>query len=670
MSPFNTLPARRKRIEQGARSPPREPVILVPSPSKSLKAVLALIAGLILLASALPVAAREGAACGVDKAVRFGGVNWESGEFLTAVMRELLERGYGCRTEVVPGNTITLEQALGADDVQIIAEEWVSRSDPWKKAEAAGRVVAVGHPFTDATEGWYVPDYLVHGDPARHIRPSAPDLSDVSQLRDPRYVALFTDAEQPGKGRFLNCPSGWTCEGVNSAKLKAYGLSGAYVDFRPGTGPAMDAAIVSTYALGQPMLFYAFAPSAIAGKLKLFKLREPAYSKACWDDLTSRDGAHRQGCAAPPAVIAYGVSRPYADRAPAIMAVLSRATFPLELVNANLVAIADKTATPTAQALAFLKARPDLWRNWVDPEAADRIEMSLNAGPDKNRATGTGFPAGWTLSIRGPVNAALDQLVVKHGKAFRNAASALLVVEVFVERILRALPWWLVIALMTGAAWAGSRRLALSVSVAVLMLAVGVFGLWDLMIQTLGLVIVAGAISGVIGLGTGIACARWSGLKRVVTPILDIMQTLPSFVYLIPALMLFGLGKAPAILATIIYCAPPMIRLTTLGLEQVDVEAREAGLAFGLGPLQLLWAVELPMARPTIMAGLNQMIMAALSMVVIASMIGARGLGEQVLSGIETLDVGRGLEAGLGIVILAFVLDRVSQGFGAATPKS
>ena len=670
MSPFNTLPARRKRIEQGARSPPREPVILVPSPSKSLKAVLALIAGLILLASALPVAAREGAACGVDKAVRFGGVNWESGEFLTAVMRELLERGYGCRTEVVPGNTITLEQALGADDVQIIAEEWVSRSDPWKKAEAAGRVVAVGHPFTDATEGWYVPDYLVHGDPARHIRPSAPNLSDVSQLRDPRFVALFTDAEQPGKGRFLNCPSGWTCEGVNSAKLKAYGLSGAYVDFRPGTGLAMDAAIVSTYALGQPMLFYAFAPSAIAGKLKIFKLREPAYSKACWDDLTSRDGAHRQGCAAPPAVIAYGVSRPYADRAPAIMAVLSRATFPLELVNANLVAIADKTATPTAQALAFLKARPDLWRNWVDPEAADRIEMSLTAGPDKNRATGTGFPPGWTLSIRGPVNAALDQLVVKHGKAFRNAASALLVVEVFVERILRALPWWLVIALMTGAAWAGSRRLALSVSVAVLMLAVGVFGLWDLMIQTLGLVIVAGAISGVIGLGTGIACARWSGLKRVVTPILDIMQTLPSFVYLIPALMLFGLGKAPAILATIIYCAPPMIRLTTLGLEQVDVEAREAGLAFGLGPLQLLWAVELPMARPTIMAGLNQMIMAALSMVVIASMIGARGLGEQVLSGIETLDVGRGLEAGLGIVILAFVLDRVSQGFGAATPKS
>ena len=168
----------------------------------------------------------------------------------------------------------------------------------------------------------------------------------------------------------------------------------------------------------------------------------------------------------------------------------------------------------------------------------------------------------------------------------------------------------------------------------------------------------------------GILTSRSAWLRRLLLPTLDVMQTLPSFVYLIPVLMLFGLGKAPAILATVIYCAPPMIRLTTLGLEQVDVEAKEAGLAFGLGPLQLLWAVELPMARPTIMAGLNQMIMAALSMVVIASMIGARGLGEQVLSGIETLDVGRGLEAGLGIVILAFVLDRVTQGFGASPTKS
>jgi len=142
-----------------------------------------------------------------------------------------------------------------------------------------------------------------------------------------------------------------------------------------------------------------------------------------------------------------------------------------------------------------------------------------------------------------------------------------------------------------------------------------------------------------------------------------VMQTMPSFVYLLPALMLFGLGKVPAILATIIYCVPPMIRLTALGIEQVDGEIKEAATAFGVTPLQMLLAVELPLARPSIMAGVNQTIMLALSLVVVASMIGARGLGEQVLNGIQTLDVGKGLEAGIGIVILAIVLDRITQGF-------
>jgi ABC-type proline/glycine betaine transport system permease subunit len=142
------------------------------------------------------------------------------------------------------------------------------------------------------------------------------------------------------------------------------------------------------------------------------------------------------------------------------------------------------------------------------------------------------------------------------------------------------------------------------------------------------------------------------------------MQTMPSFVYLIPALMLFGLGKVPAILATVIYALPPMIRLTALGIDQVDAEIKEAATAFGVTPLQMLLTVELPLARPSIMAGVNQTIMLALSMVVVASMIGARGLGERVLNGIQSLDIGQGLEAGIGIVILAVVLDRITQGFG------
>jgi glycine betaine/proline transport system permease protein len=187
--------------------------------------------------------------------------------------------------------------------------------------------------------------------------------------------------------------------------------------------------------------------------------------------------------------------------------------------------------------------------------------------------------------------------------------------------------------------------------------------------QTLALMLIASLISVAIGVPMGIWLAKSELMRRITLPVLDVMQTMPSFVYLIPAIMLFGLGKVPAVLATIIYAVPPLIRLTDLGIRQVDGEVVEAATAFGGSPPQILFGVELPLATPTIMAGLNQTIMMALSMVVVASMIGARGLGEQVLNGIQTLDVGKGLEAGLGIVILAIVLDRITQGFGESSRR-
>jgi glycine betaine/proline transport system permease protein len=151
---------------------------------------------------------------------------------------------------------------------------------------------------------------------------------------------------------------------------------------------------------------------------------------------------------------------------------------------------------------------------------------------------------------------------------------------------------------------------------------------------------------------------------RLLRPVLDLMQTMPAFVYLIPAAMFFGLGRVPGIVATIIFAMPPAVRLTSLGIRQVPKERVEAGLAFGCTRLQLLLKVQLPSARPSIMAGVNQTIMLALSMVVIASMIGAGGLGDTVLRGIQRLDVGLGFEGGLGVVILAIILDRITQSFG------
>lgn len=175
---------------------------------------------------------------------------------------------------------------------------------------------------------------------------------------------------------------------------------------------------------------------------------------------------------------------------------------------------------------------------------------------------------------------------------------------------------------------------------------------------------VATLLSIAIGVPTGILMSRSDRLRTVAMPVLDIMQTMPIFVYLIPFVMLFGPGKIPALLATIVFAVPPAVRLTDLGIRQVDAEILEASRAFGASPRQQLFSVQLPLALPSVMAGVNQTTMMALSMVVIASMIGAGGLGYQVLQGIQRLEVSRGLMAGLGIVFLAVIFDRIAQALG------
>ncbi len=189
-------------------------------------------------------------------------------------------------------------------------------------------------------------------------------------------------------------------------------------------------------------------------------------------------------------------------------------------------------------------------------------------------------------------------------------------------------------------------------------------GLWIATMETLSLVLAATAIAVVIGIPAGIAMARRKAVASVVRPMLDLMQTMPAFVYLIPAAMFFGLGAVPGTIATVIFAMPPVVRLTNLGIRQVHSEFVEAGLAFGCTSQQLLFKVQLPNAMPSIMAGINQTIMLSLSMVVIASMIGAGGLGNTVLTGIQRLDVGTGFEGGLAVVVLAVVLDRITQSVG------
>ncbi|MFY9118702.1 MAG: ABC transporter permease subunit, partial [Syntrophomonadaceae bacterium] len=190
--------------------------------------------------------------------------------------------------------------------------------------------------------------------------------------------------------------------------------------------------------------------------------------------------------------------------------------------------------------------------------------------------------------------------------------------------------------------------------------------LWDETMQTIAMVIAAVALCMIIGVPLGILSAKNQTAHRIITPILDFMQTLPAFVYLLPAIPFFGLGVVPAVITTLIFAMPPIIRLTDLGIKQVPEELVELGKSFGSTFFQMLFKIELPLARPTILAGINQCIMLSLSMVVIAAMIGAKGLGGVVWTAIQQLKMGMGFEAGVAIVIIAIILDRITQNLGKA----
>lgn len=254
------------------------------------------------------------------------------------------------------------------------------------------------------------------------------------------------------------------------------------------------------------------------------------------------------------------------------------------------------------------------------------------------------------------------QWLVTNWEGFFDALSAgLLFLLSQLESLFLWFPWWLFILLIFILGWR-LKSFSSGIIYAAMLFLIGAFGLWSEMMLTLALVVASVVISILIGLPLGVLMAYNESSDAIMKPILDGMQTMPSFVYLIPAMMFFGLGKVPALFATIIYAIPPVVRLTNLGIKSVPTEVVEAAESFGPSFWQLLTKVQLPQAMPTIMTGINQTTMMALAMVVISSMVGARGLGYQVLVGINRIDIAIGVEAGLAIVFLAIIIDRLTQG--------
>jgi len=605
--------------------------------------------------------------CNGGQPIKFAGQTWESAEFTTNILRQILKDAYGCKTETVPGTPAATETALTQDDLQVIAEQWSGRSKIIADGMTAGSVLVVGDTLAGgAQQGWYVPDYVVHGDAARGIKAVAPDLKSWRDL--PKYKKLFTDPEEPGKGRFLNCPTGWTCEKFNTRYLDVLGLDKDYTNFRAGTGAALDSAISSAYDQGKPILFYYWQPAGLMAKYKFYKIPMPAFNQTCWDYMISGKGTP---CPTDFLVAHLGiaVSAPFARRNPALIQFFQNVQFQPGLLNRVIYTMSSQHIKGDVMAQRFLAKHPDVWTAWLPADNAARMKRALGIQNAQGAQPGFSIFPRWSLAPY--INQRLMSAVKQYGASLHKASDAILTYILLpVERVLQGIPPALLLLIAGALAWHATRRVVAPIGYMVGLYLIGAVGLWDKLVETFALVLVATVFSIVIGIPIGILAARNRWLRRILTPILDVMQTLPSFVYLIPVLMFFGLGKVPALFATIIYAMPPLIRLTTLGLRQVSHDTMEAAQSFGVTRWQMLTRVTLPLARPSIMAGINQTTMMALAMVVVASMIGARGLGEDVLAGIQTLNVGQGLEAGVAIVILAIVIDRITQGYGKSQRKA
>lgn len=277
------------------------------------------------------------------------------------------------------------------------------------------------------------------------------------------------------------------------------------------------------------------------------------------------------------------------------------------------------------------------------------------------------FPESFTVPLADWIDVLMDWIV--HNPVavsiFDAVSNVILQILLTIEQSLLWLPWLVIVLLVGLVAWRAMRSWWAGLLMPAFLVLIGSFGLWDLAMMTLAVVISAVILSLAIGIPAGILMARSNFVESILKPALDFMQTIPAFVYLVPVMMLFGLGKVPAVLATIVYAAPPVIRLTNTGIRQVSPSVVEAARAFGSSTRQILFEVQIPLAIPSIMVGINQTTMMALAMVVIASMVGATGLGMEVYLGLNRLEVGRSFAAGLSIVFLAIIIDRITHAIAA-----
>lgn len=588
-----------------------------------------------------------------DRVISFADAGWDSIRFHNAVAATIIEELWGYSWTEITGSTPVTHQGLLSGEIDVHMEIWSANIASYEEDKAEGRFQELSTNFNDNYQGIYVPRYVIEGDPERGIEPLAPDLKYVWDLKD--YPHIFKDDENPGMGRIYGAIPGWEVDQILYNKYLHYGLDENFIYFRPGSDASLAAAITAAYERGEPIAAYYWEPTWLLGMYDMVLLQDEPYNPD-----TYLEGETE----IPPVNVTIGVSNDfYQEGHEEVVEFLSNYQTSSALTSEALAYMQETGADYIDTAKWFLQEHSEVIDQWLKPEDAEKIKASLGEAGERGIKTSWLYSFPFELSLDlSSIDDGVKALSIRFDDFFTILKNGLGNFVGFINNILDLIPWSVMILLVVILTWRISGKITSGLLYGFFLFLIGTLGLWSMMNETLSIIIASVIVSLLLGFPIGILLSTSDRLDRFFRPILDTMQTMPVFVYLIPAMMFFGLGKPPAVIATTVYAVVPMIRLTNHGIRQIDKEVVEASLAFGSTKIQSLIKVQIPQALPTIMTGINQTLMMAMSMVVTTSMIGASGLGMEVLLAVNRVEMGRGLVSGVAVVIIAIILDRITQG--------
>jgi glycine betaine/proline transport system substrate-binding protein len=583
------------------------------------------LAALLLLAGAAPIGAAEPEEC---RALRFGVVGFSDVAAVTALTTEVL-KSLGYTPTSLNLSVPIIFASMQAGNVDVFLGNWMPAQAGDSKPYLADRSVEViGPNLEKAKFTLAVPHYLYEA--------GLRDFASIKTFAAPLNATIYGIEPGAAANRLV----------LDMIKHDTFGLG--HFRLVESSEQGMLAELERAYRTRKPIVFVGWEPHPMNLRFRI-------------DYLAGGDAVFGPdfGGATINTVTRAGLSA----RCPNLGRLLRNLKFTLRGESELMEAMLDRHEQPDVAARGWLATHPDVLRQWLVGVA--RLARGADSPTHDISSTGGGALERWMVAHKIPlgdsVAGALELLKARGGRFFAGIAAVMGGLVDGASRLLRLVPAWAFILASAFLTWLCKRTWTLTVFVPLALLFILNQGYWTPMLETLSLVLVATAISVAIGIPVGIAAAHHRHLSAALRPVLDLMQTLPTFVYLIPTLVLFGLGPVPGLISTVVFAIPAPIRLTEAGIAAVPGALKEVGRAFGATGFQLLCKVELPSATPMILAGVTQCIMLSLSMVVVAALVGAGGLGVPVVRALSSVQVGVGFDAGLIIVLLAIVLDRISR---------